>query len=208
MFESIFKYILKLLGRDKNTVSDKEQQDNQRYNEEYTDISGINITSIFANKLANMVMSDSTVTISEKNARGKTLSVVAMRLEKKLKKIVAAAFGVGGCAIVPYVKNGNMYFDIVKQNRILINNIEGDRISQATILADTATIDNSVYYRFVDYNVSGGTLYMQNKVTNSSGSPAHVEKWANIPDMAITNVDRVLFGFIKTKEVSRWYKIL
>jgi A118 family predicted phage portal protein len=161
------------------------------------DISDINITSIFANKLANIVMSDSTVKISEKNARGKTLSLVTMRLEKKLKKIVAAAFGVGGCAIVPYVKNGNLYFDIVKQNRILISNIEGDRITQATILADTITIDNRQYYRFVDYNVSSGTLYMQNRVTNTSGSPAYVEKWSDIPDMAITNVDRVLFGFIK-----------
>jgi A118 family predicted phage portal protein len=197
MLENLFKYILKLLGKNKITVSDTEQQSNQEYNKEYMDISDINITAIFSNRLAHYVTSDSEVHVLGKNARAMLLEDTAKAITAKLTKTIASALGTGGCALVPYVKGGKLYFDTVKQNRILINTTEGDRITQATVLADSIVVDNKVYYRFVDYSVENGILHIQNKVTNSSGSPAVVEQWANIADMYISDVDRVLFGYIK-----------
>ena len=198
MFEQIWNWIKKLFGTNKTSTSDRQQAENQKYADEYTDISKINFNAIFSNRLATKATADSTVEIPADNKRAELLNDALQDVWNKIKKITAASLGVGGCLLVPYVQDGQILFNTVKQNRLLINGRKGDKITNATVLADSTVVNNNLYYRFTNYAVEGNTLYITNKVTNASGGIAIVDEWKDIPDMAISNVDRVLFGFIKS----------
>lgn len=198
MLERVWQYIKQLFGKSKTVTSTKQQKTNQEYNDDYTDIKQINFTSIFANKLATLATSDSTASIEENNARCELLNGAIGDVWIKIKKITSSALGTGGCALIPYVKDGKIYYNTVKQNRLLINSRDGERITGMTVLADTLTVNDRVYYRFVDYTINGNTLYITNRTSTEYGSPATVEEWKDIPDMTISNVDRVLLGFIKS----------
>ena len=84
------------------------------------------------------------------------------------------------------------------RDRLCINQRSGDKITDATVLADTVTINNTVYCRFVNYAIENNRLIITNKVTTQYGSAARVEQWQDIKDMTVANVDRVPFGYIKS----------
>ncbi len=198
MFRNFWNYIKSLFGIKKTATSTKQQEDNQTYADEYLDTKNINFTAIFANKLATLATSDSTVQIPADSKRAELLNVCANDVWKKIKKIVSAALAVGGCLIVPYVKNGKILHNIIKQNRLIINSRDGEKITNATVLADSLTINNTNYYRLTNYSVENNTLYITNRTVSEHGVSAMVEEWKDIQDIAISNVDRVLFGFIKS----------
>lgn len=203
MLERFFNYIKSIFNKNKTEVSTKQQADNQAYADEYMDISKINFTALFANKLAIKALADSMISIPEDNKRAELLNGAVKAVFDKLRKITAAALAVGGCLIVPYVKNGKILFNLVKQNRIAINDRDGDRITDATVIADSIVINDNVYYRIVNYEVVNGSLKITNKTVSAYGAPATVEAWKDIQDIAIANVDRVLFGFIKSPADNR-----
>lgn len=198
MWKNFWQYIMQLFGKKESTTSTEQQNENQSYDDGYMDISNINFTAIFANKLATSAVSDSEASIAEDNQRCELLNRAVGFVWPKMKKHVAAALGTGGCILVPYVKDRKIYYNAIKQNRLLINERDGEKITGATVLADSVTINNNVYYRFVDYSVVDNALYITNKTSTQYGAPATVPQWENIPDMAIQNVDRVLFGYIKS----------
>ena len=198
MFERFLEFIKQIFKRDKSITSSKQGAENQTYNDEYTDISKINFTSIFANKLSTLAISDSTASIAEDNARCEILNKALDDVWNNIKKIVSAALGCGGCVIAPYVKDGAIYYNTIKQNRLIINEKSGDKIISATIIADSVIIKNQLYYRLVDYTVEGDNLYIMSRAINEYGSRADVEMWRDIQDIAISGVDRVLFGYIKS----------
>lgn len=198
MFENIIGWIKRLFGIDKSVTSDNQQSQNQSYAEEYADISKINFNAVFSNKLATSAVSDSTVEISADNKRAELLNECLNDVWRKIKKITSAMLGVGGCVLVPYVSGGKILFNVVTQNRLIINSREGEKITNATILADSVNIGNTVYYRFANYRIENNVLYITNKTTNATGGAAEVEQWKDIPDVAISNVDRVLFAFLKS----------
>lgn len=198
MFENIIEWIKRLFGINKSVTTDSQQSQNQSYAEEYADISKINFNAIFSNRLATKATANGTVEISADNKRAELLNNCLNDVWRKIKKITSAMLGVGGCVLVPYVNDGKILFNIVMQNRLIINARKGEKIINATILADSVSINNTVYYRFTNYNIDNNTLYITNKTTNATGGVATVEQWKDIPDVAITNVDRVLFAFLKS----------
>lgn len=198
MLERFFNYIKNIFNKNKIATSTKQQEENQGYADEYMDISKVNFTALFANKLATKTLADSTVSIPEDNKRAELLNSAVKAVFDKMKKITASALAVGGCLIVPYVKNGRILFNAVKQNRLAINNREGDKITDATVIADSIVINDNVYYRIVNYEVINGALKITNKTVSAYGAPAIIDVWKDIQDIAIANVDRVLFGFIKS----------
>ena len=198
MLKEILDFIKRIFGIRKTITSRTQQSENQKYSEDYSDTSDINFTEIFSKQLAMHSLSDSTAEIPPDNARAEFMNTVLSNVWAKMKKLVSTALGVGGVVLVPYVRKGNIRFNIVKQDRLIINAKDGDKITNATILADRLTVNDTVYYRFVNYAVENNTLYITSKAVNGSGSPAEVEEWKDIPDVAISNVDRVLFGFIKS----------
>lgn len=204
MFQKFIMWIFRLFNIQSQTTQ-KEVEDNQKYAVEYERIDEINFNSIFSNKLANYVINDSNVNITGENARVELLDKTTQSMWKKAKKITSMGFGYGGVILVPYVKSGKIYYNIVSQSRVTIDEVEGENIIGATIIADKRTVNKGIgnsktYYRLTNYRVRNGNIEITQKFTDENGHEVAVpDFWKNIElKKVITGVDRALFGYIKS----------
>ena len=204
MFQKFIMWIFRLFNIQSQTTQ-KEVEDNQKYAVEYERIDEINFNSIFSNKLANYVINDSNVNITGENARVELLDKTTQSMWKKAKKITSMGFGYGGVILVPYVKSGKIYYNIVSQSRVTIDETEGENITGATIIADKKTVNKGIgnsktYYRLTNYRVRNGNIEITQKFTDENGHEVAVpDFWKNIElKKVITGVDRALFGYIKS----------
>lgn len=205
MLKNIFLWILQNVFKVKTETTGKELQDNDIYAVEYEIIRDINFNSIFSNKLANYVVNDSNINIEGQNKRAEALNKVLQSMWKKGKKIVSMAFGYGGVIIVPYVKGGKIYYNLVPQNRLTIDEMEGENIVGATVLAERKEVQQmignpKIFLRWTNYRVQNGNITITQKYTDEQGHAVDTpEFWKNIMDkLTITGVDRVLFGYLKS----------
>ena len=204
MFKSIIQYILTNVFKISTQTTKKEIDDNSKYAKLYESIDDINFNAIFSNKLANYTISDSTMNIEGENARVDLLNKTGQSMWKKGKKIVSMAFGYGGVIIVPYVKGGKIYYNLVPQDRLTIDETDGELITGATVLAEkkviSGTISQTTYLRWTNYQIKNGNMVITQQFSDEDGNkiPAP-EFWKDIQEVrTITNVDRVLFGYIKS----------
>ena len=204
MFKSIIQYVLSFLFKTNTQTTSKEIDDNSKYGKLYESIDDINFGAIFSNKLANYTISDSTMNIDGDNARVELLDKTGQSMWKKAKKIVSMSFGYGGVIIVPYVKGGKIYYNLVPQNRLTIDETDGELITGATVLAEKKTISGQIntktYLRWTNYKVEKGNMVITQQFSDDKGNkiPAP-DFWKDIQEVrTITNVDRVLFGYIKS----------
>ena len=211
MLKSIWIWILTNVFKVKTETKTVEVEENQKFAHDYERIDGINFSSIFSNKLANYVVNDSTLNITGENERIDLLNKVGQSMWKKGKKFTSMAFGYGGVFIVPYVKRNKIYYSIVPQSRVTIDSVDGDLITGATILAERKEITNAigqtkVYIRWANYrlqttkNIDESNIIIEQKFSDETGKEIPTpEFWKNIMiKQVIRNVDRVLFGYIKS----------
>lgn len=204
MLKNIFLWILQNIFKVNTQTTQTEIDDNQKYANEYERIDDINFNSIFSNKLANYVINDSNVNVTGENARTELLNNTTQSMWKKAKKIVSMGFGYGGVIIVPYVKGGKIYYSIVPQNRVTIDETEGENITGATVLAEKKTIQGTInsktYIRWTNYKVENNNIIITQQFSNEDGIKIPVpDFWKNIQEVqVITGVDKVLFGYIKS----------
>ena len=207
MLKTVWNWILSKLFGVSTETSNREMNNNDLYAEEYRAIDEINFTSIFANKLSNYVVSDSTVEMLGVTRRTEVLNTILQKVMDNGKKIVGMALGYGGVVLVPYVKDGKLQYNIVEQNRMTIDSTNGELITGATIIADQKTITygmiSDTYFRLQNSRIENNRLIITQKYVDEQGREvdvSDVEEWRNIkPVEIITNVDRVLFGYIKCK---------
>jgi len=204
MFKSIIQYILTNIFKINTETTEKEINDNSEYAKAYENIDNINFNAIFSNKLANYTISDSTMNIDGDNQRVDLLNMTGQSMWKKAKKIVSMAFGYGGLILVPYVKGGKIYYNLVPQDRLTIDKMEGELITGATVLAEKKTIGSNnnakTYFRWTNYQIQNGNMVITQQYSDEKGTqiPAP-DFWKDIQEVrTITNVDRVLFGYIKS----------
>ena len=204
MFKKLIQYILNNIFKVNTQTTQKQIDNNSKYAMDYASIDSINFTSIFSNKLANYVMNDSNLNITGENARVELLNKIGQSLWKRGKKITAMAFGYGGVILVPYAKGGKLYYDLVPQSRLTIDNTDGDLITGATILAERKIIKSAfqdkVYLRWTNYQIKNNNLTILQQYSDENGNkiPAP-DFWKGIMEsITISNVDRVSFGFIKS----------
>ena len=88
MLGKIWAWILDKLFHVSTETKQKDVEDNTKYAFAYEKIDNINFTSIFANKLANYTISDSTMNITGDNARTELLNKTGNSMWKKAKKII------------------------------------------------------------------------------------------------------------------------
>ena len=204
MFKSIINYILTNIFKINTQTTQTEINENSEYATIYEQIDNINFDAIFANKLANYTISDSIMTISGDNKRVELLDKTGQSMWKKAKKITSMGFGYGGVCIVPYVKGGKIYYDLVPQSRLTIDKIDGENITGATILAEKKTISNGTdektYLRWTNYSIENNNLTILQQYSDDKGKQIPVpDFWKDVQEIrTITNVDRVPFGFIKS----------
>ena len=204
MFKNIIQYILNNVFKIKTQTVDKEIEDNTNYAKKYESIDNINFSAIFSNKLANYVINDSNLQITGENARVELLNKTGQSMWKKMKKITSMAFGYGGVIVVPYVKGGKIYYSIVPQSRMTIDEVEGELITGATVLAERkvikGTVSQDVYLRWTNYKIENGNMVITQQYSDEKGNQIEAPSfWKDIQEVrTITNVDRVLFGYIKS----------
>ena len=205
MFKNVWLWILAKVFRISTETKQNEVEDNTRYAFEYERIDNINFASIFSNKLANYVISDSNLNITGENARVDLLNQTGQSLWKKAKKITGMAFGYGGVFLVPYVKGKKLFYNKVSQGRVTIDKTEGDLITGATILAERKEITRALgqtktYIRWTNYRLENGNCVIEQKFSDETGAEIPVpEFWKNIKlKEVISNVDRALLGYIKS----------
>lgn len=189
---------MRLFGIENTDTSREQAAENGRYAEEFEQAKNVNFTAIFANKLTTLSISESTGDVVGSSARVAFLDSCLGHVWEKMKRINSRMLGTGGCVVAPYVQEGEVHFDILSQERIMIHKKKGDRIIAATVLADSVKQGTRKYFRFVDYRVENDTIYIKNKVTDESGRNAVVAQWSGIEDRAITGVDRVLLAYFKS----------
>ena len=204
MLKNIIQYILNNIFKIKTQTTQKELEENSKYAKIYESIDNINFNAIFSNKLANYTISDSNMNIEGENKRIDLLNMIGSSMWKKAKKITSMAFGYGGIIIVPYVKGGKIYYNLVPQDRLTIDSTDGDLITGATVLAEKKTVggelNSQTYLRWTNYQVKNSNIVITQQFTDDKGNkiPAP-EFWKDIQEVrTITNVDRVLFGYIKS----------
>lgn len=204
MLKNLWLYILNNIFKIKTETTEKELTDNVNYAKDYEQIKNINFNAIFSNKLANYVINDSNMNIVGKNARVDLLNKTGQSMWKKAKKITSMAFGYGGIILVPYVKGGKIFYNLVPQNRLSIDETEGELITGATVLAERkvikGTISEKVYLRWTNYKIENNNMVITQEYSDEDGNKIPTpEFWEDIQEVrTITNVDRVLFGYIKS----------
>lgn len=204
MFKSIIQYILNNIFKINTQTTKKEIDDNSKYAKFYESIDDINFNAIFSNKLANYTISDSAMNIDGENARVDLLDKTGQSMWKKAKKITSMAFGYGGVIIVPYVKGGKIYYNLVPQDRLTIDETDGELITGATVLAEkkviSGTISQTTYLRWTNYKIQNGNLTITQQYSDDKGNKIPVpDFWKDIVEIrSISNVDRVPFGYIKS----------
>lgn len=205
MLSKIWTWILSNIFHIQTETKRKDVEDNTKYAVAYERIDNINFTSIFANKLANYVISDSNMNIEGDNPRTELLNKTGQSMWKKAKKIVSMGFGYGGVFLIPYVKGNKLYYTIVPQSRVTIDSTDGDLITGITVLAERKEITKDIgntktYIRWTNYRLENGNCIIEQKFSDETGQeiPAP-DFWKNILlKQTISNVDRVLGGYIKS----------
>lgn len=201
--KAIWEWIMRLFG--KKPLNKDAEDENAEYTRQYEDIGRVSFGSIFANALANKVISDSSMAVTDANG-GESLR--AEWIEDGLKPIwrhgkglIAQTLGKGGKVLVPCVIDGKAHVDIIDQSRMSISRAQGDKILSASVLAEAVKIGEKLYYRWQDYTLEGETHRMVTRVTNDSGAAVPFEtvpEWADLtPEISMSGVDRILFGFLR-----------
>ncbi len=206
MLKSIWMWVLSKIFKTPTETKQKEVEDNLKYAVEYESIENINFNSIFSNKLANYTICDSSMTIEGNNKRVDLLNMIGQSMWKNGKKIVSMSLGYGGVFLVPYVKGNKLFYNLVPQSRVTIDSTEGDLITGATILAERKEISQGIgqtktYIRWTNYRLENGNCVIEQKFSDETGEQLREipNFWNNIKlKEVIGNVDRALFGYIKS----------
>lgn len=198
LFQNFVEVFKRLFGVKPRTTG-TEQAENTAFAERYEDVREVNLTAWAAGKIANMVVSDSDITVTGEGARAQLLNGALQACVKRLKNIMTRVFAVGGVVLKPYLHGGRLYTDILPQNRFI--NIEqvGDVITAAGFVAEAFTRDCKAYVRTEYHRLADGVYTIEQRAT-VNGQPvalAAVPQWAGIaPVVAISGVRQMLFGII------------
>ena len=203
ILKNLWIKILALFGI-KTQTTDMEYTSNQFYEDNYEDIRKINFNAIFSNKISNYICNESTISLEETDKRTQLLSDTVNLINRDKKKIVNRMLGTGGAVVIPYVYGKKMLYNIIPQFRLSINETQGGKIINATILADVKNIKDGYttksYYRWQNEEVRNGNIYITQKYTDENGATIDkpdVYKDVN-DDIVIPNVDRCLVGYMKS----------
>lgn len=205
MLERIREFLRQIFGRRVNP----QPTEIDRFDAEYEDISAGGISAIIANKLGMLTFGDSTCEVDDMSgARGQTVKEIVDRVWADGPSIAAQAFGKGGKVLVPYVHNGHIDVQAIDQNRMLVAQMDGDRITAATIAVDRYADGQNVYLLLADYSVGqDGTQAIQYAATQMGGRRVPLDvnpSWAGLPEqIVISSTDRVLFGFLRCPRDNR-----
>lgn len=188
----------------------------------YSDISGINLTAIIANKISTLAFQDSKIYIDGNSARAEWMrNFVENYADTRWSVAGEIALGTGDGILRPYT-DGNRYgLDIIgNQNGDfrVCDSIGNDILACVLKTGEIKEDNGTIYQRFEvqivrDAKTETGQLtsaviiynlfYMNDKEIDKTDSKFPVS-WRNLPDRyIIPNYSKPLFGRIKSPTVNR-----
>ena len=184
MLERFWEWARRLFGRGAQLPGDAAMA--ARAEADYRRADGVNLTCIFASRLASIAMSDAALNISGPRGGERTprAAAVAEALEdvfSRAQSLTAQALGTGGRVLLPCVADGKVRFQAVGQDRFFVTATRGGRITAATVLAGRAEVDGHTYYRWTAYALENGVQTISTRVTDASGHvvpPETAPQWA------------------------------
>ena len=184
-------------------ISDREQAITNEFSHQYEDAVNINFTAIFAGKLSSLTTTESTIEVVGDTARAELLNSAMQDIWAKAGKWTSMTFGAGGVLLVPYVTGGKLYTDIVPQNRMIINRVNGEELRSVTVIADSTRQRDGKYYRLTDYTLDdSGHLVITQKAVTDGGAVVpltSLSEWANIQDeISIGGVEYLPLAYLKS----------
>mgnify|MGYP003301408217 CR=1 FL=1 len=205
----IWDRVLSLFGR--KSLNKTAHRKAGEFEEEYERTDRISFTAVFAASLSNKAVSDSTFSVKDAagkdSRRSEWLNNGLQKVWSKNKTLVSQTLGKGGKVLVPYVRDGMPFVDLIDQSRMVITSMRGDEITGATLMADIGSVDEKVYYRFADYRLEGNVHTIRYRATNDSGGEVEltiIPEWAEFQeDIVITGAEHILFGYLKCPQDSR-----
>ena len=141
---------------------------------DYRRADGVNLTCIFASRLASIAMSDAALNISGPRGGERTprAAAVAEALETCFPARRASPrrrWARAGACCCPAWRTARCAFEAVGQDRFFVTATRGGRITAATVLAGRAEVDGHTYYRWTAYALENGVQTISTKVTDASG---------------------------------------
>lgn len=166
----------------------------------YEDKHGYNLPYVIANKIANLVVTDSQINVKSEStsARIDFLQMQASKLWTKKKRLVSRVAGYGKILVIPYVSNA-LYYDIVPQHDVILLSMDGEKPIDVVVLADTQRVNTTLYGKYKRYTLEGTTHTISEFYTNFTTSailsmPPIGTTWAESEPFIIQNVTQLLFG--------------
>ena len=175
---------------------------------EYFGDNGYNVRKIASITLSNIVIGDSTLTISGDTPRSEWLSEQVVGFwDKKLPKALSDALGVGGVYVVPYIANGKVCTDVVPQSQVIVSRRVDDLPVDISILNEIRTVDDRKYARVTNHYIEDGKYVVKVKCVDDSGRQlplAAVPEWGmlteefSIAGMGSHAVDRLPIAYLSS----------
>lgn len=192
------------LFKKKLAESYRESTEEARWDGDYRDNFDVNFAEIFALRLTNYTLSDSTVVCDEES-----IDIPLQKAIDKWHKWVQMAYGVGRVFLIPYVLEGRIYTDLIPQGRAWTTRQIGDDVIGIGVIADIRVIGKETFSRLTSYewNPTTKEFTIENKAIRRSGAEvplSMVEEWATIePYISIQNAERPLFAFVDCPKDNR-----
>ena len=188
----------------------------------YSDLSGVNLTAIAANKIATLAFQDSKIYIEGNSARAEWLrNFVENYAEERWPVAGEVALGTGDGILRPYTDGKRYGLDIISNQDgdfRVCESIGNDILACVLKTGEIKDDNGTVYQRFEvqmlrDAVTESGqetsavliyNLFYKNDVEISKDHPKFPQSWRDLPDsMIIPNYSKPLFGRIKSPTVNR-----
>lgn len=169
---------------------------------DYNDKRGINYGFVASRKVANYATTDSQLNITSETAtaRAELLNTCGQKVWENINTITSRSVGIGKVMLFPYVSNGKIMYNVVNQDRVLMLDYDGENAVDAVVLADTKTINNTIYGKYKRYTLQDGVHTISEFYANlTSGTvigaePPRGTNWEKLEPFSISNVERLLFA--------------
>lgn len=188
----------------------------------YSDLSGVNLTAIAANKIATLAFQDSKIYIKGNSARAEWLrNFVESYAEERWPVAGEVALGTGDGILRPYTDGKRYGLDIISNQDgdfRVCESIGNDILACVLKTGEIKDENGTVYQRFEIQMVRDAVtesgqetsavliynLFYRNDVEISKDDAKFPQAWRDLPDqMIIPNYSKPLFGRIKSPTVNR-----
>lgn len=200
-----FRLIFKNLFKKTLTEPLAESGEESVWESNYRDIVRANFTEIFANRLTNYTLCESSVSCDDESINEALQSAVA-----KWYKWVQMSYGIGRVFLIPYVINESVYTDIIPQSRAWTTHMRGDDIIGIGTLSDVRAKDRERYARITSYlwDAEAKTFTIENKAVRLNGGAevplTSIEEWSTIePFVVIQGCEKPLFAYVDCPKDNR-----